>query len=74
MMEDANVERRRRLAKGSGFNFKKSTTSQGAANRGGFQLFEIATNKVIAGVRYELELRDVTIHLQRLGVIGHGGA
>lgn len=74
MSDDAGIERDlRRLAKDSGFNFKKSTTAPGAANRGGFQLYEMATNKVVAGLRYELELRDVAIQLQRLGVLGYGG-
>lgn len=73
-MDDANAERRlRRVAKDSGFNFKKSTIGMGDQNRGGFQLFQIATNRVLAGTRYELALRDVAIHLQRLGVLGYGG-
>lgn len=73
--DEASVERNlRHLTKGSGFDFKKSTTTPGATNRGGFQLFQIATNKVVAGTRYELELRDVAIHLQRLGILGYGGA
>ena len=73
-MDDASAERRlRRLARDSGFNFKKSTTSRGPENRGGFQLFHVATNKIVAGIHYELELRDVAIQLQRLGVLGYGG-
>lgn len=74
MTDDASIERRlRRVAKDSGFNFKKSTTTPGTANRGNFQLYEMATNKVVAGLHYELEIRDVAIQLQRLGVLGYGG-
>lgn len=73
MENEASVERRlRRLAKDSGFNFKKSTTSHGPENRGGFQLFEVATNKIVDGRHYELDLRQVAIQLQRLGILGGG--
>ncbi|MGP2493525.1 hypothetical protein ACTDI4_18080 [Mesorhizobium sp. PUT5] len=72
-MDDTSVERRlRHLAKASGFNFKKSTTSKGPDNRGGYQLFETATNAVVDGIHYELDLRAVAIRLQRLGVLGGG--
>lgn len=72
-MDDAAIERRlRKLARDSGFDFRKATFPRGEQNRGGYQLFEKSTNRVVAGARYELELRDVAIALQRMGVLGYG--
>lgn len=72
-MDDTSIERRlRRLARDSGFNFKKSTTSRGPENRGGFQLFEVATNKIVDGTHYEMDLRAIAVRLQRLGILGGG--
>ncbi|MGO4643243.1 hypothetical protein AB4Z43_32965 [Mesorhizobium sp. 2RAF45] len=71
MNDDASIERRlRRLARDSGFDIKQSTCSIGDHNIGGYQLFERATNRVIAGARYDLDLKAVAVELQKLHVLG----
>jgi hypothetical protein len=65
MLDDPNVERRlRKLARDSGFDIKK--------RQGGYMLVHMDTNTLVAGDRYQLSLRDVAIHMQRLGVLGGG--
>ena len=63
-------KRLRKLARDSGFDFKRATFAIGEQNRGGFQLFERQTNRVIAGRRYDLDLQGVARELQKLHVLG----
>lgn len=63
--ETSTLRRLRKVARDSGFDIK--------ARNGGYMLTHTATNTLVAGDRYQLDLKDVAKHLQRLGVLGYGG-
>lgn len=63
-------DRLRRLARASGYDIRKSRKAQGADNLGGYMLIEMAGNRLVAGDRYQLDLKDVARELQRLHVLG----
>jgi hypothetical protein len=73
MIDNCAERRLRRFAKASGFDFRKLTTSQSAANHGGLQPFEIETNRIVAGDRCQLDTKRVAIELKKLGVLGYEG-
>jgi len=64
-MSEINVERRlRKLARDSGFDIR--------TRDGGYMLVNAENNTLIAGDRYQLDLKDVAKELQKLHVLGYG--
>ena len=62
--EAALFQKLRRLAQGSGFDVK--------TRHGGYMLVNAENNTLIAGDRYQLDLKDVAKELQKLHVLGYG--
>lgn len=74
MSDEASTLRRlRKVAQDSGFDVQKGRGGIHADMVGGYRLIHVETNSLVAGDRYQLDLKDVARHLQRLGVLGRGG-